>query len=173
MAEAVRAPTDRRARLARLERLAETLDARFRIPGLGIPVGWDSILGLIPGVGDLITAGPAAVMIYEAHRMGARKRAMARMGFNTGVDLVLGGVPLLGDAFDVFFKAHRKNVAILKTELDRIERKEAQEDGSWQSETARRTEAATPTGSSDPRARSTRKDGRAESSPETSEAATR
>lgn len=113
----------RRARIARLDRLADHLDARFRI--FGFPVGWDSIIGLIPGLGDVVTAGPGAVMFYEAYRMGARKSAMARIAVNTGIDMVVGGIPVLGDAFDVVFKSHRRNVDILKRELAHIEDAEA------------------------------------------------
>ncbi len=109
---------DRTARLARLDQLANTLDSKFRVPVLGIPVGWDSILGLIPGVGDLITLGPGAWTIVEGHRMGARKRVLGRMALNTGIDTLLGGIPLIGDAFDLFFKSHRRNVALLRRELD-------------------------------------------------------
>ncbi len=50
--------------------------------------------------------------------MGARKRVLGRMALNTGIDTVLGGIPLLGDAFDLFFKSHRRNVALLRRELD-------------------------------------------------------
>lgn len=108
---------DRTARFARLDRLANTLDSKFRIPVLGIPVGWDSILGLIPGVGDLITLGPGAWIVVEGHWMGARKRVLGRMALNTGIDTVLGGIPVIGDAFDLFFKSHRRNVALLRREL--------------------------------------------------------
>ncbi|WP_103762817.1 DUF4112 domain-containing protein [Roseovarius confluentis] len=110
--------SDHTARLARLDRLANTLDSKFRIPLLGIPVGWDSILGLIPGVGDLVPLGPGAWIIVEGHRMGARKRVLGRMALNTGVDTVIGGIPLIGDAFDLFFKSHRRNVALLRRDLD-------------------------------------------------------
>ncbi|GGA27497.1 DUF4112 domain-containing protein [Neptunicoccus cionae] len=116
---------DRRARIERLDRLADKLDTRFRV--FGIPVGWDSILGLIPGVGDLITAGPGAVMFYEAHKMGARKRAKVKIAANTGVDMLIGGIPLVGDLFDVVFKSHRRNIEILKQELERVEAAEQRE----------------------------------------------
>lgn len=115
---------DRRARLARLDRLATTLDTKFRLPVLGIPVGWDSILGLIPGIGDAATALPGAAMFYEAQRMGARKRAKFRIAANTGIDLAIGTVPLVGDIFDLAFKSHRRNITILKQELARIERQD-------------------------------------------------
>ena len=110
---------DTAERMARMERVANLLDARFRIPGLGIPVGWDSILGLIPGVGDVVTAVPAGWMIWEGYNLGARKRTLARMGVNAGIDMVVGGVPLIGDLFDVAFKAHKKNLALLQTEMQR------------------------------------------------------
>lgn len=108
---------DRDRRLERLERMANTLDTKFRLPVFGIPVGWDSILGLIPGLGDLVTVGPGAWMIVEGHRLGARKRVLGRMAVNTGIDTVLGGIPVIGDAFDLFFKSHRRNIALLRREL--------------------------------------------------------
>ena len=109
--------TDRIARLAKLERMAEALDSKFRLPVLGVPVGWDSILGVIPGLGDLVTVGPGAWMILEGHRMGARKRILGRMALNTTIDTALGSIPLLGDAFDLFFKSHRRNVSLLRREI--------------------------------------------------------
>lgn len=123
----------RRDRVARLDRLATQLDTKFRLPVLNIPVGWDSILGLIPGVGDAATALPGVAMIYEANRMGARKRAQVRMAANTGIDLAIGTIPLVGDAFDLFFKSHRRNIRILKDELARIDTREDKEDDTWQS----------------------------------------
>lgn len=107
-------------RLARLDRLAHRLDSQFSI--LGIRVGWDSILGLIPGVGDAVTTATGAYIIYEASQLGARRGALARMVFNSGVDFVIGGIPLIGDAFDVFWKANRRNIALLKREVARAER---------------------------------------------------
>lgn len=107
-------------RLARLDRLARSLDARFRIPGIGLRVGWDSIVGLVPGLGDLVTLGPGAYMMTEGVRMGARKRVLARMALNIGGDALLGSVPLLGDVFDAVFKAHLRNVALLRAEAVRM-----------------------------------------------------
>lgn len=146
--------SDRRRRVARLNRLATSLDAKFTLPGLRIPIGWDSILGLIPGVGDVVTAGPGAAMIYEVRRMGGRKRAMARMGVNTGIDMLVGSIPLVGDLFDVAFKSHRKNAEILKAELGRIEGRETQDNErseTWPSESDPKTEDETATGFSENR----------------------
>ena len=112
--QAVNRP-DHAARLARLDRLADQLDARFSI--LGIRFGWDSILGLIPGIGDVATAAPGVYIITEAARMGVRRSVLARMGVNSAVDLVVGGIPVLGDLLDVAFKANRRNIALLKREM--------------------------------------------------------
>ena len=108
-----------RGELARYERWASALDTRFRL--FGVPVGWDSILGLIPGVGDAVTVVPSALMISSGYRAGIRKRMLLRMAANTGIDLFVGAIPLVGDLFDVAFKSHRKNVAILRDEYARLE----------------------------------------------------
>lgn len=106
-------------RLTRIEHVARLLDSRFRFPIIGVRVGWDSILGLIPGVGDAITTIPAGWMIWHGYQMGARKRTLARMGLNAGIDLVLGGVPVIGDLFDVAFKSHKRNLSLLQREMQR------------------------------------------------------
>lgn len=97
-----------------LEVLADWLDSRFRIPGTGIRFGLDSVLGLVPGVGDAATTVPAAYMLYRAHRMGVPKTVLARMGWNVAIDLVVGAIPLVGDLFDLGFKANRRNVDLLR-----------------------------------------------------------
>ena len=111
---------DRARRIARLQRLANGLDSRFRIPGTQIRFGWDSVLGLVPGIGDLVTTVPAAIFLIEGWRLGVRKRTLARMGVNSALDLTIGGLPVIGDAFDVFFKANRRNLALLEAELDQV-----------------------------------------------------
>lgn len=110
---------NRRNRVAQLEKLAVRLDAKFKV--FGIPIGWDSILGLIPGAGAAITALPTAAMMAEAVRLGARKRVLARMVWNGGIDLTLGAIPLLGDIFDLFFKSHQRNARLLRAEADRLD----------------------------------------------------
>lgn len=107
----------RDADIARFERWADTLDTKFRI--FGFPVGWDSILGLIPGLGDAVTVVPAAIMINHGYRSGVRKRALGKMVWNTGLDMAVGSIPLVGDLFDFAFKSHKKNVAVLRDELER------------------------------------------------------
>ena len=103
--------------IEKLDRLSTLLDSRFRIPGTPIRFGWDSILGLIPGAGDLASLGPSAYLIYRGYRLGARKRTILRMTANTGLDFIVGAVPVLGDVFDLVFKANNRNFALLRKEL--------------------------------------------------------
>ncbi|MGJ8571146.1 MAG: DUF4112 domain-containing protein [Hoeflea sp.] len=103
--------------LENLNRLARTLDSRFRLPGTPIRFGLDTIVGLIPGIGDTLMAAPSAWIIWRGHRMGIGKRHIARMLANSVADYVIGLVPVIGDLFDVGFKANLRNVAILREQL--------------------------------------------------------
>lgn len=109
------------ARIARLERLAWWLDSGFRVPGTSLRFGWDSIIGLVPGIGDLLTALPGLWILTEARALGVRKRVLARMALNSGADMMLGAVPLIGDLADMLIKANRRNVALLRSEMARME----------------------------------------------------
>ncbi len=111
--------TDHAARLARLEHLAHRMDTAFRIPIIGVRVGYDSIAGLIPGLGDIATLGPALWIVWEAKRLGAPFHVIGRMLANSGTDAVIGAVPILGDLFDAAFKSNRRNVALLRDHLER------------------------------------------------------
>ncbi len=108
------------ARLARVEMLASLMDDAFRIPGTNIRLGWDSIIGLIPGVGDLVSLGSNAYLIWESRRLGIRKRAYVKMMGNATVDFFIGVVPVAGDVLDVFWKSHRRNVKVIRAELARL-----------------------------------------------------
>ncbi|WP_281982731.1 DUF4112 domain-containing protein [Thalassorhabdomicrobium marinisediminis] len=105
--------------LAHLDRLSSMLDSRFRLPGTKMRFGWDTIVGLVPGVGDAVMLVPAGYLMFQAYRLGARKRTLARMALNTGVDTTVGAIPLLGDLFDMAFKSNNRNVAILRKEIER------------------------------------------------------
>lgn len=110
------------AEIEKLDRLSTMLDSKYRIPGTPIRFGWDALMGLIPGIGDLASLGPSAYLIYRAYSLGARKRTIGRMAANTGLDFFIGAVPVLGDAFDLFYKANNRNFALLRNELvDRVE----------------------------------------------------
>ena len=105
--------------IEKLDRLSTLLDARYRIPGTPIRFGWDTILGLVPGVGDVAAVVPSAYLIYKAGKLGARKRVIFRMGMNTGLDFFVGAVPVVGDIFDLVFKANNRNFDLLTAELGR------------------------------------------------------
>ena len=105
-------------RLERLERMAERMDSAFRVPGTRIRLGYDTILGLIPGIGDAAALTPAAWIVLESKRMGAPPDLLLRQGVNVGIDALVGTIPLLGDLFDVGFKANRRNVALLRRHLE-------------------------------------------------------
>lgn len=103
--------------LERLHLLARTLDSRFRLPGTSIRFGLDTVVGLIPGIGDTLVAAPSVWIIWRGHRMGIGRRHIARMVANSAADYVMGLVPVIGDLFDVGFKANLRNVAILREQL--------------------------------------------------------
>ena len=107
------------AELRRLERVADWLDARFWIPGTNIRIGFDPIIGLIPGIGDSATLIVSAWLIARAVRLGAPPGLAARMALNVAADWLIGMIPVLGDLFDVSWKANRRNVALLRNHLRR------------------------------------------------------
>jgi hypothetical protein len=112
-------PGEIEAGIARLDSLATLLDSAVRIPGTDVRVGVDVALGLIPVIGDLVSQAMASYLIYEARRLGASRWTIARMIANTGVDTVIGAIPLAGDAFDVYFRANKRNMALLRRDLAR------------------------------------------------------
>ncbi|HWA16380.1 MAG TPA: DUF4112 domain-containing protein [Gemmatimonadales bacterium] len=99
--------------LERYRRLATALDARFRIPGLGIRIGYDAILGLVPGAGDIITGILASYGLLAGYRLGAPASVLIRMLGNIALDILIGVIPVLGDFFDIGWKANLRNLALL------------------------------------------------------------
>lgn len=103
----------------RLEAMEAMLERAFVIPGLNRRVGLDAIVGLIPVVGDIVTAAMGAWMVWEGRNLGMSKLHLARMAGNVGVDTALGAVPLVGDVFDFAFRSNTRNVRIVKKWLDK------------------------------------------------------
>ena len=93
------------------------MDDRFRIPGTNVRFGLDALLGLIPGIGDAAATLISVGLIWEARRLNAPKRKLARMVANLAADLIIGSIPLIGDVFDVAFKANRRNMDLLRDHL--------------------------------------------------------
>ncbi|WP_417616902.1 DUF4112 domain-containing protein [Oceanisphaera sp.] len=100
----------------RLERVAWILDSAVRLPG-GFRVGLDGIIGLVPGIGDLIGAALSSYIVVEAARLKLPLRVLARMAMNVLIELVVGIIPLFGDLFDFAFKANVRNVRLLNEYL--------------------------------------------------------
>lgn len=105
--------------LARLDTLARVMDSAFTIPGTGIVMGFDALLGLVPVIGDAISSAISGYIIWEARRLGAPRLLIVRMATNTAIDTVVGAIPIVGDAFDVAYKSNRKNVALLRRHIER------------------------------------------------------
>ncbi|MEL6556141.1 MAG: DUF4112 domain-containing protein [Cyanobacteria bacterium J06621_11] len=99
--------------LKRLRGISHILDKAIPLPG-GVRVGLDPILGLIPGGGDVVTGLLSVYIVFEAARMGLPATTLGRMGFNILLDVLSGTVPVIGDLFDVAWKANSQNVALLE-----------------------------------------------------------
>jgi hypothetical protein len=106
-------------RLAQAKWLAQMMDSNFRIPGTPLRFGWDSVLGLFPGVGDVLTSAISLLILHHAWETKAPAHVLARMMGNVAIDFVLGIVPVVGDLFDFVFKANRKNALLLERHLTR------------------------------------------------------
>ena len=111
-------PRSRGARIARIDALATLLDTALVIPGTGVRFGLDALIGLFPVVGDAITTALSLFIVHEAYQLGVPGHVVARMLANVALDGVLGAVPLVGDAFDVLWRANRRNVRLLMEWLE-------------------------------------------------------
>lgn len=95
------------------------MDAMFVIPGTNVRMGLDGLVGLIPGIGDVVSGLVSSYLIWEARQLGAPKWVIARMVGNTLLDTIIGAVPIAGDVFDVMFRANLKNMALLRKHLEK------------------------------------------------------
>lgn len=100
--------------LARARALARVLDTAVRVPGTRIRFGLDPLLGLIPGGGDAVGAVLSAYIVVTAARLGAPAPVLGRMLLNVVIDAAVGTIPLVGDLFDVAYKANVRNVGLLE-----------------------------------------------------------
>ncbi|MEX2618098.1 MAG: DUF4112 domain-containing protein [Alphaproteobacteria bacterium] len=105
--------------LSQMRTVAWWLDSRFRIPGTGIRIGLDGLLGLLPGIGDSVTALSGVYFIGQAHALGVPLPVKARMAANVLGDMIVGSIPLIGDIFDIGFKANLRNLALIEEHLAR------------------------------------------------------
>ena len=100
-----------------LDLLSHLLDDWFRIPGTSIRFGLDGIVGFIPGIGDAIGGIASCIIIVAAWARGVSYVTLARMLTNWGIEVLLGSVPVLGNLFDIAWKANRRNYALLTSSL--------------------------------------------------------
>ena len=100
--------------LKNLEWLAKLMDSQFSIPGTKIRFGLDAIIGLIPGGGDFASFIVSAIMLSTLSQRGASGYLLARMTTNIVIDALVGAIPILGDIFDVAFKANERNLKLMR-----------------------------------------------------------
>lgn len=110
-AERIELPVSRR--LQRMRGLSRLLDTAFTLPG-GFRIGIDPIIGLIPGIGDFIASGLSIWLLYDAARLGIRKRILALMVFNVMMEAAVGAIPVLGNIADAIWKANARNMALVE-----------------------------------------------------------
>lgn len=104
--------------LRKLDRLAWWLDAAFQVPGTRWRIGLDGLIGLIPGIGDLIAGGASAWIVAHAVRIGLPWPVVLRMAGNVALESLVGTIPIVGDLFDMGYKANQRNMAIMRAAVE-------------------------------------------------------
>ncbi|MDP2130081.1 MAG: DUF4112 domain-containing protein [Erythrobacter sp.] len=105
-----------RARVTAMEKL---LERSFVIPGVNFPVGLDALIGLVPVLGDIVTAVMGAYIVWEARNLGMSRWKLARMGLNVLFDAAIGVFPVVGDAADLLFRSNTRNLKIILKHIDK------------------------------------------------------
>jgi hypothetical protein len=119
----VRSELDRARSLAEIETIAWLLDNSIPVPGTGgRRLGVDAIIGLVPGIGDVLGGVIGLVVVWRGSRMGVPRIVVARMLANTLLDLAIGSIPVIGDAFYLWFKASTRNLVLIRGWLERPDR---------------------------------------------------
>jgi len=115
----IRRTASERKRIARERLIALTrlMDSAIDVPVLRTQVGLDALLGVVPVAGDLLSAAIGIYLITQARELGASRWLQGKMLANLVVDATLGAVPLAGDVFDIYFRAHRRNLKLLQQHL--------------------------------------------------------
>jgi hypothetical protein len=103
----------------RIEALEQLLERSFVIPGINRPVGLDAIAGLVPVLGDVVTAAMGAYIVWEASNLGMPRWKLWRMAGNVAFDSAVGAIPLVGDVFDFLFRSNTRNLKIVRRHLDK------------------------------------------------------
>jgi hypothetical protein len=103
----------------RVEFMELLLERAVALPGTSHRIGIDAIIGIVPIVGDLLSAAMGAYIIWEGRNLGMSRWQLARMSANVGFDTALGAIPLVGDLFDLAFRSNSRNLKIIRRHLDR------------------------------------------------------
>jgi hypothetical protein len=111
--------SSKRAALERIDMLSKLFDTAFILPGTNVRFGVEAVMRLVPGIGDAAASALSCYLLYEAHRLEVPSHVFARLVANVALEGVVGAIPLVGDLFDVAFRANRRNVAILKQHFER------------------------------------------------------
>ena len=107
-----------RQSVADAELIAWLLDNSIPIPGTGRRIGLDAVIGLVPGLGDILAGGLGLLMVARAVQRGLPTVVLARMLANVALDFAIGSAPIIGDAFDLWYKSNARNVALLRRYAD-------------------------------------------------------
>ena len=114
-----RTAEDRDRSLAEVQALAWLLDNSIPVPGTGgRRFGIDALIGLVPGIGDAVSGAIGLLVVWRGSRMGLPRIAVTRMLLNTLIDVSIGAIPILGDAFDLWFKANTRNLGLMRRYLE-------------------------------------------------------
>lgn len=105
------------AAIDRMDSVVRLLDDGYELPVVGVSVGLDPLLGLVPVVGDSITAVVGLYIVLESARLGVSRFVLARMCLNIAIDWAVGSVPVFGDLLDVVFRSHRRNFDLALADL--------------------------------------------------------
>jgi hypothetical protein len=97
-----------------IDGFSRLLDTKFRIPGTDIRFGADFLLGLFPGVGDVLSLGMSGILVATMAKNGASGMLVARMLFNVALDALVGTIPIIGNIFDLVYKANYRNAVLMR-----------------------------------------------------------
>ena len=112
---------DRPRGLAEIEALAWLLDNSIPVPGTGRRFGVDAVIGFVPVVGDLVSGAIGLFVVWRGSRLGLPRVVVSRMLANSAIDIAIGAIPVIGDAFDLWFKANTRNLGIIRRHLEHPE----------------------------------------------------
>jgi hypothetical protein len=110
---------DTRAKIARLKKIAGWMDNGFHLGSSKVPVGLDPLVGLIPGLGDLLSSLVGIWIIAEATSLGVSKASLLRLILIAATDLLFGSIPILGDLWDFSYKSNKRMIEIIETQVNK------------------------------------------------------